>query len=294
MKALFSHFGKRGSTLRTSAKRRLPGQRSGIVRLATWSIAGTVCVVAMPILGWPVLDLYIWPKAMKRSMTTKKKMSCPSELNVSPASMELRYYLDDAQKEGGIVLLTGSDATALARKFASETTPCAYLDLRTLFDTNAYESLCFQHIGWPGDVLNVFMKLVIFGTSLVSGTIGRPDAQLPFTRNCFNNLRRTFRELRLNNETEGRFLIIDNFGTAVKTTCRLTGETKEKYQYAIHSYVGMLSSFASDNLCGVALVWKNFDSERLDFEEDEYWQSDLADYVDSVSVEKLTPFRKNM
>lgn len=292
MSAHMRLFRRRKVPIIALKRRRFRRQQYQTDRLVALALVGTVFIVGVSVYSEP-FDMHIWPNAIRSAMVTKKELLFPpSDLEVDEASKELRYYLDHAQKKGGIVLLTGPDATTLARKYASETTPCAYLDFRTMFDTNAYQNICFQWIGWKGIALNAMMKLSIFGSSLVNETLGRPEAQHSLTKKCFNNLRTTLRELQQQDERGNSFLVFDNFGDSVSKILCCKGEAKEKCQEALHSYVEMLSSFASENLCGVAVVWENFEQDKLVVEDDDSWRREMAQYVELISLDKINPYRR--
>jgi len=259
--------------------------QSSTMRLALGSLAGTGLVLSIPLVGWPFLDIYIWPKAIEKSMCLEKKLPYPEEVVSESDCRWIKRAFNNNRNGGKIILLRGSRASAVARKFASDTTPCSYMDFRSLFDMNAYDSLCFQYLGWYGSVLNVFMKLVVFASSVGNGTMGRPESFYPFSRNCFNNLRRTLREMRdQKNYSDRRFLVFDNFGTSVSWTALCTGKIREHSEYAHLTYVEMIASLASEDLCDVIIVWRDHEEVMMSGEKLP-WQSGVAAYVDGISAE---------
>jgi len=259
--------------------------RSQTTRNAIRSVAGAGIVLSIPVVGWPFFDIYIWPKAIEQSMYAKKKLPYhDDDLTTSDCKWLKRIFQDERKGGSKVILLRGNRASYLARKFASETKPCGYLDFRSLFDMNAYDSLCFQHIGYKGSVLNIFMKLVVFGSSVVNGTMGRPESFYPFTRNCFNNLRRALVKMREKQnplKSGNRFLVFDNFGASVEWTSLCTGNIREHSQYTHLTYIEMIASLASEDLCDVIIVWRDHEEAMSSVERP--WQSSVAMYVDHVS-----------
>jgi len=253
-------------------------------RIFGFSLAGTSVVLSIPLFFYPILDGFIWPWAIERSMIKDKNLKCHADMNLQKTLWHLKPILENAQRKGKIVLIKGPDASELARAFASKTWPCVYFDFRTLFEMNAYESLSFQYLGWTGNVLNVFMKLAIFGSSIVNGTMGKPESQLPFTIDCFNNVRKVLRKMRTEPRYKGqdRYLVFDNFGELVNLSQFFGGKTLETSQYSQVAYLAMMNTLVCEDLCTVVLVWKNLDSDKED-EESDSWQSDFARYAEGVS-----------
>jgi len=253
-------------------------------RIFGFSLAGTSVVLSIPLLFYPILDGFIWPWAIERSMIKEKNLNCHAEMDLHKTCKHLKPILEKSQKKGKIVLIKGPDSSKLARAFASKTWPCGYFDFRTLFEMNAYESLSFQYLGWTGIVLNVFMKLAIFGSSILNGTMGKPESQLPFTIDCFNNVRKVLRKMRTESRYKGkdRYLVFDNFGELVNLSQFFGGKTLETSQYSQVSYLAMMNTLVNEDLCTVVLVWKNLDSDKED-EESDSWQSDFARYAEEVS-----------
>jgi len=253
-------------------------------KLLGFSLAGSSFVLSIPVFFYPILDSLIWPWAIEKSMIEVKNLNFHAEIDLQETCKHLKPILENAHRKGKIVLIKGSDASKLARAFASKTWPCGYFDFRTLFDTNAYESLCFQHIGFTGNILNCFMKLVIFGSSVINGTMSKPESHLPFTIDCFNNLRKVLRRMRTEPryKSQEKYLVVDNFGESVYLSRFLGGETMEASQYAQVAYIAMLNNFVSEDLCTVMLVWKNLDSDIEDGGV-EPWQNDFVRYVEEVS-----------
>jgi len=253
-------------------------------RLLGFSLAGTSVVLSIPIFFYPFLEGFIRPWAIETALIKEKNLNCHAEMGLQKTCEHLKPILENAHRNGKIVLIKGPDASKLARAFASKAKPCGYFDFRTLFEMNAYESLSFQHIGWKGDVLNIFMKLAIFGSSIINGTMGKPESQLPYTIDCFNNLRKVLRKMRTQPRYDGqdRYLVFDNFGELVNLSQFFAGKTLETSQYSQVAYLAMMNTLVREDLCTVVLVWKNLDSDKED-EESDSWQSDFARYTEGVS-----------
>merc|ERR1719317_1112983 len=130
--------------------------------------------------------MYIWPWAIKKSMLLEKDLPFLEDRKLELPFEDFKKRLQNARKEGKIVLLKGPGATDYARKFSSQTSVCAYLDFCSLYNMNAYDSLSFQHLGFRGNILNVFMKLSIFATSIMNRTLGNPEFISPLSMNCFD------------------------------------------------------------------------------------------------------------
>lgn len=124
--------------------------RMSAYRVAGLSIGAGIIIVSLPILLWPAVDLYILPSLVERGMKVKKFSDRnSSQLDATEAEEELRKFFRESP--GRIVVLTGEQASQLARCLARDTPLCGFYDYRRFFDSNPLEVFAIAHLNsWLG------------------------------------------------------------------------------------------------------------------------------------------------
>jgi hypothetical protein len=125
-------------------------QRLSAVRVAGISLGIFVLLAGLPILLWPVFDMYLLPFACRKSVSARKfdrlLLASPDP---TAAIKQLQQAVDDNARS--VVCLVGPDASDLAKHFAHAQSLCGYLDYRRLFDMNPFELACLEHLGFMGN-----------------------------------------------------------------------------------------------------------------------------------------------
>eukprot|EP00051_Salpingoeca_urceolata_P003697 m.59837 g.59837 ORF g.59837 m.59837 type:complete len:439 (-) comp13021_c0_seq2:67-1383(-) len=230
-------------------------------RLGSFKIVGAslrlIAVLALSlIVGWPLCDSVLFPYACRMSLYARNKIAPWEAIADADKAAGVLRLVDEQfdRRPGNLVVLTGDQASVVAKRLVQQAPCSAYIDQRRIFDSNPYELVAFRFLGISGHILNAFFKLAVFLSSVVSKRHPHVDALL-FTHNINNNFMQALVDHR--HSPQGHvvpYAVFDHVDTMCRMDEVLHCESKSLQSVLNYSMAEVSLSMGSDQRLA-KVVW---------------------------------------